>query len=329
MDQEVFSRIINDTAGTDEKSDFYLKLNEDNKLREKYCHYKNIYVLSRFKHDTYNELSKVSFERFWKSCNPVKRQNLFTIWTKYAALFLLALTSGYILRNITDKVKSPESRSQHIEYQSEKGSFSMVRLNDGSKIWLNSKTRLTIDEKKSGEMVAQLDGEAYFEMVPDPLRSFTVDLGNLKVKDIGTTFNIRAYKNEQQISTLLVSGKIELSDKSNKKLLSMNQGEYVQFNKQNDSLLSMKVDPSYITAWKEGRFVFIDMSLAQICHELGNWYDVEFIVTDSALANTHYTSIIKRTTTVNHVLKVLSFTDHINYQIINKKEGKDLIIIEK
>ena len=86
-------------------------------------------------------------------------------------------------------------------------------------------------------------------------------------------------------------------------------------------------DPSIATAWKDGKFVFIDKSLAEICRELENWYNVEIIIRDKSLANTKYTSVIKRTTTVNMVLKMLSLTDKINYKITDRKEAHDIVYV--
>jgi ferric-dicitrate binding protein FerR (iron transport regulator) len=88
-------------------------------------------------------------------------------------------------------------------------------------------------------------------------------------------------------------------------------------------------DTSEITAWKDGKFVFIDESLGEICKELEMWYNIEIEIEDQALANIKYTSVVKRSTTVEMVLKYMSVTDQIKYEITNKKEGKDIIKIRK
>ena len=177
-------------------------------------------------------------------------------------------------------------------------------------------------------MRAQLDGEAYFDMITNPERKLTVDLGYFKVRDIGTKFNIRAYSSESSICASLVDGQIELFDSEEKSMLAMMPVDYLQFQKQTKSLSVTKRDPAIATAWKDGKFVFIDKSLAEICHELENWYNVEIIIRNKSLANTRYTSVIKRTTTVSMVLKMLSLTDKINYQITDRKEARDIVTID-
>ena len=86
-------------------------------------------------------------------------------------------------------------------------------------------------------------------------------------------------------------------------------------------------DPSISTAWKDGKFVFINKSLTDICLELENWYNVEIIISNKTLASTRYTSVIKRTTTVKMVLKMLALTDQIKYKIDERKEVRDIVYI--
>jgi ferric-dicitrate binding protein FerR (iron transport regulator) len=176
-------------------------------------------------------------------------------------------------------------------------------------------------------MIARISGEAYFDLVPDSKRKFMVDMGSFKVKDIGTKFNIRAYKDEPGVYTSLVDGKIEFLSKTDQSVLTMKPGEYMQFNKQSMIMTVSEQDPTIATAWKDGKFVFIDKTLLEICHELENWYNVKIVIENKTLAATKYTSVIKRTTTIKLVLQMLSLTDKINYTITDKKEGSDIVLI--
>ena len=224
-------------------------------------------------------------------------------------------------------MKGNQVFARQIEYTSEKGSVSTIHLEDGSSVWLSSASKIIIDYSSTGEMSAQLNGEAYFDLVPDPDRKLTVDLGYLKVKDIGTKFNVRAYSAEPGIYTTLCDGQVDLFNGENKSLLSMKPGEYMQFNKLTGKMAVSQCDPTISTAWKDGKFVFIDKSLEEICHELENWYNVEIIISNKSLAKNKYTSVVKRTTTVSMVLKMLSLTDKINYKITDRKEAHDIVTI--
>ena len=327
MTEEIFIKILKGTATGAEKKDFYQVMEEDSAQREIFLSYKNLYAVSNIETIKHPEKQKESFEKFWGKANPAKGFRIFEFWYRYAAVFVVALLLGFMMQNLLPRQRQIQGFAQQIEYTSEKGSVSTIHLEDGSSIWLSSASKLVIQNNANGEMTARLNGEAYFDLIPDPARKLTVDLGKLKVRDIGTKFNIRAYNSESVIYTSLVDGKVDLYNLENKAVLSMKPGEYSQFNKNDGQMSVLQRDPTIATAWRDGKFVFIDKSLAEICRELENWYNVEIIISNPKLANTKYTSVIKRTTTVSMVLKMLSLTDQINYKITDRKEGRDKVTI--
>ncbi|HZL12233.1 MAG TPA: FecR domain-containing protein [Prolixibacteraceae bacterium] len=328
MPEEDFHKILNNLANEAEKKDFFNLLKDDSEKQEEFRHYKNLYVLSNLNPDRYRKQQHDNFNKFWNTIQQKKSKSIFSHWMHYAAIIIAALVLGFL----TDHVINNEGSvvfAQHIEYSSDKGSVSTIHLEDGSAIWLSSGTTLILNTNQQGETLAQLNGEAYFDLIPDPKRKFTVDLGQFKVRDIGTQFNIRAYKSEQSITVALVEGQIDLINKSEKSFLTVKPGDFVLYNKSDHEITVNQQDQSIIGAWKDGKFVFIDKSLSEICNELENWYNIEIQIEDQKLANTRYTSVVKRSTTVQMVLKILAVTDQIHYEIIENKEGKDIIKIRK
>lgn len=328
MSEEIFHKILNDTASEAEKLDFFRSIETDPEKAEKFYQYKNLYVLGNLNPDHYRKQQAESFSKFWNKVQSGRPQRIIAYWMKYAAIFIVAALSGF-MANYLLKHNEAATSGNRIEYISEKGSVSTIRLGDGSAIWLSSGTNLVIDRNQKGETVARLKGEAYFDLIPNPDRKFVVDLGKFQIRDIGTAFNVRAYESENTISTTLVKGQIDLVKDTGKPFLTVKPGEYVEYNKTSKEIAVNQQDPSIVTAWKEGKFVFIDQPLSGICMELENWYNVEIQIEDLKLANTRYTSVVKRSTTVEMVLRILSVTDQIHYEITNKKEGKDIIRIRK
>lgn len=327
MPEEIFYKILTNTASETEKEDFFSQLENDESRREEYYQYKNLFVLGNLKATAYKELQERSFEKFWNTVQPQKTIFLKN-WMKYAAIFIAALVLGVI----ADKLilsNQPKPATQHVEYASEKGSVSTVFLEDGSEIWLSSGTKLSIDKNNRGEAVARLDGEAFFNLIPNSNRKFLVDFGQIRIKDIGTKFNVRAYRTEKTISTTLIKGEVDVTDSQGNSITAVHPGELAQFDKATNKISLGICDASIVTAWKEGKFVFIDEPLSEICKELENWYNVEIKIDDRKLADTRYTSVVKRSTTVQMVLKILAVTDQIHYKITEKKIGKDIIEISK
>lgn len=327
MTEEIFYKILTNTASEAEKKDFFNQLEDDETRREEFYQYKNLFVISNLKTNSYKNIQERSFEKFWNSVQPQKYAFL-KKWMKYAAIFIAALALGITVDKLLFGDKTG-GLAQHVEYASETGSVSTVFLEDGSEIWLSSGTKLVIDKNFRGESVAKLDGEAYFDLTPNSTRKFLVDFGQIRIKDIGTKFNIRAYRAENVISTSLINGKIELLDASGNSVLHVNPGDFVQFSRATNRITVGQRDTSMVAAWKDGKFVFIDEPLSEICRELENWYNVEIKIDDQKLADTRYTSVVKRSTTVQMVLKILAVTDQIHYKITEKKIGKDIIEISK
>jgi ferric-dicitrate binding protein FerR (iron transport regulator) len=327
MSEEIFIRILNNSATEAEKSRFFKSIEEDGDQREQYKQCKNLYVASSLNPELHDSIQKESFERFWNRVHPVKQQKVLNLWYRYAAIVLVTLAISFLVQYLMPNKQPGNEIVQQIEYSSEKGSVSKVLLEDGSAIWLSSVSSVKLEKRGTGEMIARISGEAYFDLVPDSKRKFMVDMGSFKVKDIGTKFNIRAYKDEPGVYTSLVDGKIEFLSKTDQSVLTMKPGEYMQFNKQSMIMTVSEQDPTIATAWKDGKFVFIDKTLLEICHELENWYNVKIVIENKTLAATKYTSVIKRTTTIKLVLQMLSLTDKINYTITDKKEGSDIVLI--
>ena len=327
MSEEIFIRILNNSATEAEKSSFFKSIEEDGDQREQYKQCKNLYVASSLNPELHDSIQKESFERFWSRVHPVKQQKVLNLWYRYAAIVLVTLAISFLVQYLMPNHHPGNEIVQQIEYSSEKGSVAKVLLEDGSVIWLSSASKVKIQKTFNGEMLARMSGEAFFDFIPDSKRKFIVDMGSFRIKDIGTKFNIRAYKDEPGVYTSLVDGKIEFLSKSDKNLLIMKPGEYMQFNKQSMKMTVSEQDPTIATAWKDGKFVFIDKTLSEICHELENWYNVKIVIENKTLAATKYTSVIKRTTTIKLVLQMLSLTDKINYTIKDKKEGSDIVLI--
>ena len=327
MTEEIFIKILNNTATDAEKSSFYKSIEENADLRSMFQDYKNLYVISNYDSSKHIQLQKDSFVRFWRRVDPSKAYLMIDFWYRYAAVFVIALSLGFLIQYFIPLKKESLILSQSIAYTSEKGSVSTIHFVDGSAIWLSSGSKISIIKSSDGKMNAQLAGEAYFDLIPDTTRDFTVDLGYFKVKDIGTKFNIRSYDVEPGIYATLVDGQINLFSKVDKEMLSLKPGEYLQYDKLSKQIDISQRDPYIATAWKDGKFVFIDKTLEEICRELENWYNVEIIISKKSLAKNKYTSVIKRTTTVNLVLKMLSLTDKINYKITDRKEARDIVTI--
>ncbi len=130
-------------------------------------------------------------------------------WQLVASLALL-LGSGIVL------AKTWFSKPQELvlTYTSA-ASRQLVRLPDGSAVWLNAHSRLRYvgvgQTPARGERAVQLTGEAYFEVQPNPTRPFVVSTTTARVRVTGTAFNVRAYAAEDSVEVSVIHGQVWLS----------------------------------------------------------------------------------------------------------------------
>ncbi|HEY0668863.1 MAG TPA: FecR family protein, partial [Sphingobacteriaceae bacterium] len=95
-----------------------------------------------------------------------------------------------------------------------RGGEYQVILPDGTRVWLNAASSLKFPVVFGKERTVKLTGEAYFEVAKDKNKPFTVSVGNIGVKVLGTHFNVMAYTDEEAITTTLLEGKVKVSGKS-------------------------------------------------------------------------------------------------------------------
>ncbi|HVU57757.1 MAG TPA: FecR domain-containing protein [Puia sp.] len=151
--------------------------------------------------------------------------------------------------------------------------FSIV-LPDGTKVWLNDSTRLYYPTFFSGPYrEVALTGEAYFEVAKDPDHPFHIKVNDLIVNVLGTSFAIRAYRDEDNTTATLLKGKIAVLNGQREQVLDPN--EQVSVSRQNQWQLRRNIDPDSVLAWKEGIFYFTHADIPTVMHELSKWYSVE------------------------------------------------------
>lgn len=322
MSENIILKIVSGKAPEEEKELFFKSLESNPDLKKEYIRLKNLWALSV---DEKAPDVKMKFEKFWTKATGTSKRNVRQLvlrTTSYAAMLAVALVFTFWLGT---KINTQGEFLQ--TFTSEAGSVSSVELNDGSRIWLNSGSTLKFTEQSSKRMVAKLTGEGYFEIRHNPDREFLVDLGGIKIRDLGTEFNIRAYPKDERISATLKDGKIEVLSSEDKRLVEMEPNDHFELQLSNNKYTVEKADPQYIAGWKEGKFVFIDKNLREICDELEKWYGVTIEIRNKELQSTKFTSILKRTTSIKHMLEMLKVTTGFNYKIEINENGNDTIII--
>ncbi len=194
----------------------------------------------------------------------------------------------------------------------------MLILNDGTRVWMNSKSELSYPVA-FGENVrrVRLSGEAYFEVTKDSVRPFIVEVDRgFEVKVLGTHFNIKAYDTDDSYETTLVEGKVQVSQ-GNKTKITLEPSEQMVIGKDGRHEVRV-VNTSYYTAWHEGWFYFNDESLEQVLTMIGRWYDVDFVFAKENLKEIAVTGKLKRFENLSVILKMLERTTGTELMLENR-----------
>lgn len=158
------------------------------------------------------------------------------------------------------------------------GGFFNVVLSDGTKIYLNSKSKMKFPFKFTGkERKVWLEGEAYFEVARDSI-PFIVATENQNITVLGTTFNVSAYPEDSFVTTALLSGKVSVQNFLKDSIIHLEPGECATYNKSKWEFTKYKDDTHLYVLWKDGIFKFRDARLEDIVKVLKRWYrfDVEY-----------------------------------------------------
>jgi transmembrane sensor len=277
--------------------------------------------------DNWNEPSAVLRQNFssTKGRETVKRIHFSPNLQNVAAALLLLLTAVFVFYLNKDSVPPAEYQTSiqptDIIKSAPKGKKTTVTLSDGSKVYLNSESEIHYQSNFKDNRTLKLIGEAFFEVVSDSLRPFTVITNEISTQALGTSFNINAYREKKEIFIGLVSGKIvvESSKNTNDKFF-VQPGEGIGYGLENEMLYKKEIDVNKIGQWKSGIIEFENMPLDEVLHLLERWYDVEVHIEDGKRVPKELcTGKFKPHEYLTNVLESLSHAIDFDYSIENKK----------
>jgi ferric-dicitrate binding protein FerR (iron transport regulator) len=271
------------------------------------------------------------------------RKAIFTTIRRIAAIFVISFSSGILFHYYW--VKNQPEQIAFIENIVPLGSKSEIKLPDGSTVWLNagSTLRYATDYGRTTRDV-YLIGEGYFKVAPKAENPFTVHTALMKVKALGTEFNVKAYPEEGRAETTLVNGKVTIDQTSESasvdKPVLLNPGQKFSVGKIFESdteeitmihpesakheivepqSIVKQLSPSTIDAeisWKERNWHIESEPLQNLTVKLERRYDVQIQI-DDRLKNYRFTGTIKDES-LEQVLHAMQLTAPILFKVNGK-----------
>lgn len=205
------------------------------------------------------------------------------------------------------------------------GQFSL-KLADGTQVWLNSESQLKYPVSFISGKIREVEliyGEAYFDVSPSSEHmgaKFKVINKGQEVEVLGTEFNIKAYKDETNIYTTLVEGKVTIYHDNIKQNLLPN--EQSNFDTNANSLTIKTVDVYNEISWKEGVFSFEEESLKDMMKVISRWYDVDIIFKNKSIKNEIFVGVLRKNQNIEEILTCIQ-----NFGVIKNFKIEDKIVV--
>ena len=238
-----------------------------------------------------------------------------TKWLRVAAMFVLPVITAvgmYFYRSPDETVPG------QLVVAVERGQKANITLPDGSKVWLNSQSRLTYSTNFNvRQRELQLDGEAYFEVAHNPNKPFIVRSNDISVRALGTAFGVKAYNEDMLISSILMIGKVLVTTPDGEAILMPN--ERIIYDKtKHKKEQSTVANATDFTGWIHNELRFEDESLGDIAKTIRRIYNVEVVFASEKLKSQRYTGTINNNS-LESVLNIISLTSPVSFQINNQQ----------
>jgi len=240
-------------------------------------------------------------------------------WQQVAAILLLPLLilSAYLYFKPASQIAET-----YQELFTPYGTWSVVNLPDGSKVWLNAGSSLKYPTQfNDKQRVVSMQGEAYFEVESDKEHPFIVKTKQLTVEATGTAFNVNAYAPDHVAAVTLVKGKVAVT-LDQKKTISLSPGEKIDYNLATSLYNVNKTNTYKWCSWKDGILIFRDDPLEYVFKRLGQTYNVEFILKDAELGKYSYKATFEGES-LNEILRLLEMSAPIRCKEVSNRNSNN------
>jgi transmembrane sensor len=283
------------------------------------------------------------------SPDKIKYIGYFRLVMRYAAVFIIAFGLSWLVHLFTCNKTTTTAIATAEQFQIIEvpyGSKTRIVLPDNSVVMLNSGSSLKYSNSdfNSERRSVNLTGEGFFNVTKNSSSPFYVTTPGIKVKVLGTTFNIKAYIDDDIEEATLVSGKVEIyasSDKTEEaKPIILKPNQSALFLKSENNFQTVNcVSPSIIPvklktvspqsssrteqtiSWKENTLVFDNECFSSLVIKIERWYDVKIEVNYPELNSVRFTGKFDKET-LEQVLNAIRIVTPFEYNI---KQNKVLI----
>ena len=302
--EELLPRYCEGVATEEERLQVEMWMSESDENRRMAKQIHALYLAT----DTVHIMTKVDTEKALtkvKSRMTGNRQRKTTWWEwaqRAAAVLFIPLLVTLMVQHWGG---SEQELAQMMEVKTNPGMMTSLTLPDGTLVFLNSESTLSYPSRfDSDTRNVTLQGEAYFQVASDKSSPFIIEMGKVQVQVLGTSFNLRAYQDEEMIQTTLVEGRVCMFTDKKRILLYPNEQGAIELKTGN--LVKKQVDVQAYIGWKNGRFIFERQTLEDIMRTLSRWYDVQVVFQSEKARHIEFTGNLRRYDDFGQIVSMLA-----------------------
>jgi len=245
---------------------------------------------------------------------------LITWYARIAAILLIPLL---VYTGIVTHQKKQETNMEGwAEMSAPLGARIKFNLPDGSFGWLNSGSTIKYALNFSQKREVQLSGQAFFDVIHQNENKFLVKTKYLDIEVKGTAFDVAAYDNEDLINVTLERGSVFLENDKITAPIEMKPNEQINYNHTNEKFTKTIVTAQNISAWKEGKLILRNASLAELAKQLSRWYNIEVRTNDLKDTSFRYRATFENEN-LDEVLRLLKITSPLKVKIEEREKQAD------
>jgi transmembrane sensor len=327
--RRLIGKILAQSASEEERGIFNKWLSESISNREEYDRLSRIWDAKRIEHQYDLERARSTIALRIRLSRNVTR-TIYVYWQKIAAVLLIPLVtiSVYLLLQLND-AESVEYQVALQTVECSVGNRSRITLPDGTLVWLNSGSSITfpVSFADSETRDVALSGEAYFDVTKDPRHPFMLNLGEVCLEVVGTSFNVSNYAEDKKVEVMLESGEVKLFAKTAsgpRETRTMVPGQLATINRDTEQITIDETLAEKHISWTRGHLVFNDDKMSDVVRKLERWYNVDIKVRDEEINQYQFTATLVNLS-IEQVLNLLQFTSPIVYQVDNMDVNGEIL----
>lgn len=307
-----------------ERKLLFSMIQTDEKLRKDFSSVQNLYALSSWLPNENDEFEAVDKLAAFKHTYCRKKRypiHILKHAAGYAAAICITILSTWMVMNDREPA---EEMVTYEEFTTPSGQRAMVKLHDGTTVWLNARSTLRYPNHFAREeRKVELDGEAFFDVEHNEHKPFVVSTEKLDIKVLGTKFNVFAYKGREEFNTALLEGSVKVYERMNEeKALFMNPNECVEL--KDNKLVKRPMGNTDFLLWKEGIYAFDDVPFEDIIKKFELYYDIVITVNNSKLMKYKFSGKFRQRDGVESALRTLRKVYYFTY--IKDEENNNIVI---